>query len=155
MRRKENKLEDQQIIDEMLNSAEICHVSVVDNDVPYTFVVNYAYEKNKIYIHSATAGRKIELLKKNNKVCFNIEGHYEVVEAKKACAWTAKYRSIIGYGKITIEDDEQIKIKGLDLIMEKYGAEGKQEYAKGAVKAMCMLVLTIDELTAKQSGNWL
>lgn len=154
MRRKEKLLTDLQIINEMLDSAEICHVSVVDGKVPYTFAVNYAIEDGKIYIHSAPAGRKIELIKKNSKVCFNIEGHYEVVEAKKACAWTAKYRSIIGYGKVEILNDEAAKIKGLDLIMKKYGAEGKQDYAKGAVKNMAMLVITIDELTAKQSGSW-
>lgn len=154
MRKKEKQVKDQQIINEMLNSAEICHISVSDEKAPYTFAVNYAYEEGKLYIHSAHEGRKIDLLKKNNNVCFNVEGHTSLVSAPKACGWTAKYRSIIGYGEIQISDDEDLKIKGMDLIMKKYGAEGKQVYAKGALKAMCILVLNIDSLEAKQSGSW-
>lgn len=115
--------------------------------------MNYAYENGKIYFHSAIAGRKIDLIKTNNQVCFNIEGNYEIVKAQKACGWSAKYRSIIGYGSIRIEESEEIKIKGLDLIMKKYGAEGKQEYAIGALKNTAMIVISIDELSAKQSGN--
>ena len=155
MRRKEKQLLDQQIINEMLNSAEICHISILDEDAPYTIAVNYAYEDRKIYIHSAKKGRKIELLQKHPKVCFNVVGYHSVASAEKACDWTAKYRSIIGYGNVSVVlDDEEITRKGLDLIMKKYGAEGKQEYGKHAVMATAMLVLDIDKMDAKQSGDW-
>jgi nitroimidazol reductase NimA-like FMN-containing flavoprotein (pyridoxamine 5'-phosphate oxidase superfamily) len=96
---------------------------MLDNDTPYILPFNYGYKDNGIYIHSAPEGGKIELLRKNNKVCFEIEQIAEIVKHDKPCKWETKYRSIVGYGEVEIITDYEQKKKGLDIIMSQYGED--------------------------------
>ena len=45
-------------------------LAFVDGDEPYVISMNFGYKDKALYLHSATEGRKIEIIKKNNKVCF-------------------------------------------------------------------------------------
>ena len=60
----------------------------------------------------------------------------------------------MGRGTITIDNDPSIKKKGLDLIMRKYGAEMELNYEEKTLARMTLLILKIDSITGKQSGNW-
>ena len=134
--------------------SEICRIAMIDGSEPYIVPLNYGYANNMIYIHSAIEGRKIEVLKVNNRVCFEIEYATGIIKKDEACKWSAKYRSIIGYGKVEIVTDTDSKKKGLDIIMKKYGYQGVPEYNEGSLGRMLLLQLKIDKITAKQAGDW-
>jgi nitroimidazol reductase NimA-like FMN-containing flavoprotein (pyridoxamine 5'-phosphate oxidase superfamily) len=154
MRRKEKIITDQSIIDKILQESEICRIAMVDGSDPYIVPLNYGYADNVIYMHSAPEGRKINLLSDNNRVCFEIEDKSEIIRKDEPCKWTAKYRSLIGYGRIEIVSDVESKKKGLDIIMRKYGYDGHGEYNEGSVSRMVLLKLKIETITGKQSGDW-
>ncbi len=154
MRKQNQEIKDKKIIEDILRSAHICRLAMADGDVPYLLPFNYGYENNHIYIHSAPDGKKIELLQKNNTVCFEIEHAAELVKGDKACAWTTRYRSVIGYGEVEIITDDTQKNKGLDIIMAQHGASGLTDYEKRQVERMVILKLKISSLTGKQSSNW-
>ena len=116
--------------------------------------MNFGYKDNRLYIHSAPEGQKIIFIKKNNRICFEMELDHEIVKDKVACNWTTKYRSVIGHGTISIIHEKSQKIEGLDIIMSKYGGPDKNTYADAILKKMILLVIEIDTLTAKQSGKW-
>jgi nitroimidazol reductase NimA-like FMN-containing flavoprotein (pyridoxamine 5'-phosphate oxidase superfamily) len=82
---------------------------MIDNDIPYIVPLNYGYFENAIYFHSAPLGRKIDILKRNNKVCFEIEYASELIKRELACDWGTKYRSLIAYGTIEIISDFEKK----------------------------------------------
>ena len=105
-------------------------------------------------MHSAPEGKKIDLLKNNNKVCFEIEQIAELVKHDKPCKCATKYRSIIGYGEVEIISDYGEKKKGLDIIMLQYGEDSKLEYSEKLVDYLVILKLKITKLTGKQSSNW-
>jgi len=71
-----------------------------------------------------------------------------------ACNWTTKYRSIIGWGRIFIIEDHEEKIKGLDVIMAKYGSKGRNNYSRAPLDKMVLLVIKIEKYAGKQSGDW-
>jgi nitroimidazol reductase NimA-like FMN-containing flavoprotein (pyridoxamine 5'-phosphate oxidase superfamily) len=154
MRRLDKQITDKQVIEEILLQSDICRLGLVDQDEAYIVPVNYAYADNVIYIHSAHAGRKMELLKQNNRVSFEIELHHEVVKSDIPCNWTAKYRSVMGKGTITISNDPDAKKRGMDLIMRKYGADMELNYNEKVLARMTILLLEIESLTGKQSGDW-
>ena len=154
MRRLDKKITDEKVIEEILLRSDICRLGLVDNGEAYIVPVNYAYENNVIYIHSAHAGRKMELLKQNNRVGFEIEFHQEIVKSDIACAWTTKYRSVMGKGTITIDNDIAAKKTGMDLIMRKYGADIELNYKESILERMTILMLKIESITGKQSGDW-
>jgi nitroimidazol reductase NimA-like FMN-containing flavoprotein (pyridoxamine 5'-phosphate oxidase superfamily) len=150
MRRTERKIEDPKIINKILSESIICRVGLFDEEYPYVIPLNYGYKNNALYIHCATGGKKIDLIRKNNKACFEIEDSYKILEDEVSCKWTTKYRSVIGNGKIEIISDFEEKKKGLDVIMTQHGKK-ENTYHKKLVDRILILKLNIKDVTGKQS----
>ena len=74
-------------IEEIINKAGVCHLGLVDGDEPYVVPFSFGYERGALYFHGNMKGRKIELIRKNNRVCFEMETDVEVKEAEQACDW--------------------------------------------------------------------
>ena len=153
MKRQEREIKDPAIINEILTKSLICRIAINDNEYPYIIPVNYGYFENALYFHTAIAGKKIDLLKKNNKVSFEIEYSYEIITGKKSCDWTTKYRSIIGYGKVEIVETMEEKKQGLDVIMQQHGKHDNA-YNEKLFNRFLVLKINIESLTGKQSGDW-
>ncbi len=153
MRRKNQEITDKNIIEEILLNSSVCRIAMVDDNLPYIVPLNYGYKNNVIYFHSASEGKKVELLKKNGKVCFEIEDKVEIIKDDKPCKWSTKYRSVIGYGEISFINDYEEKKKALDIIMIHNGLTELKSYDENQVKSISILKLNITELTAKQSNH--
>lgn len=154
MRRQDKAITNSKIINQLLQQSQVVRVAFSIDNTPHIVPLSYGYKNNKIYIHSSREGSKIEMIKKNNHVCFEVEQGSEVIKDEIACNWTTKYRSIIGWGNITIIDDDQQKRRGLDIIMQKYGGGDQHDYNSKQVDNMYLLVIEIEKLTGKQSGTW-
>ena len=154
MRRFDKEIKDPAIIYEILHRSELCRIGLVDGDEAYIVPLNYGYADGVLYFHSAPNGRKINLIRKNNNVTFEITLTSEILTGEKPCNWTTRYRSAMGTGTIEIYDDRESKISGLDVIMKKYGAEGDLDYDESLLERMVILKLHISSMNAKQSGLW-
>ena len=154
MRRKQNEITDKGIIENILSRSEVCRIAMMDGDKPYIVPLNYGYYDNAIYFHSAPLGKKIDLLKINNKVCFEIEYSAEIIKQEISCDWGARFRSVIGYGTIDFITDFEQKKAGLDIIMSHYGKKDNNVFQDNQVESVMILKLNIDEITGKQSGKW-
>lgn len=154
MRKVNQEITDKIIIDEILRYSKICRIGILDNGIPYVLPFNYGYKDNQIYVHCALTGKKIDLLRENPNVCFEVEQTAEIVKNDKACKWATTYRSIVGYGKIEILDNFTQKQKGLEIIMAHNGAPDMIDFEPKQVDSVLILKLKIDSLTGKQSSNW-
>ena len=66
---------------------------------PYVVPLNYGFGKDFIIVHGAREGKKIDLLRENNKVAFNVAIDTEVIRDENAPAeFSMKYRSGSGLG---------------------------------------------------------
>lgn len=154
MRKANQEIKEEKVLEEILAGAVICRLAMVDGDLPYIVPFNYGYGEGCIYIHSAPEGRKIELLKHNNLVCFEIEDTARIIKDEKACKWATMYRSVVGYGTVEIVTDLEGKQHGLEIIMAQHGAPDLTKFDPKNLKRMVILKLTITSMTGKQSGNW-
>ncbi|MBN1416084.1 MAG: GNAT family N-acetyltransferase [Bacteroidales bacterium] len=154
MRKQNQEITDKNIIEEILSFSAICRIAMMDDDVPYLLPFNYGYHDNCIYIHSAPEGKKIDLIRKNNRVCFEIEQTARIIKSEKACKWATLYRSVVGYGNVEIISEFNEKQKGLEIIMAHNGAIENMEFERKQIEAVVLLKLKIDKITGKQSGNW-
>jgi nitroimidazol reductase NimA-like FMN-containing flavoprotein (pyridoxamine 5'-phosphate oxidase superfamily) len=154
MRKVNQEIKDKNVLEEILSAAIICRVAMMDGDLPYIVPFNYGYSEGCIYIHSAPEGKKIDLLRQNNQVCFEVEENAEIVKGEKACSWTTRYRSLVGYGTIEILSDDQSKQLGLEVIMAQHGAPELIEFNPKNLNRLVILKLSITSLTGKQSSNW-
>jgi uncharacterized protein len=155
MRKQNQEITDPAILEEILSKSKICRLGIMDQDLPYVLPFNYGYRNKCIYIHSASEGKKIDLLKKNNKVCFEIEYNAEIVKDDKSCKWATKYRSIVGYSEVDIITDFEAKKQALDIIMQHNGSTVINIYEDKQVEAIVILKVRITNLTGKQSSNWI
>jgi len=150
MRRKEKEITDRSEIESIIRKAQVCRVGMVDDGLPYVVPMCFGYQDDTLFFHSAREGRKIEILKKNNPVCFEFDINPEIKAGKTACAWGMKYKSVIGYGTATFIEDPEEKQAALDIIMGQY-AEGDFKYSDKTLSEMLVIRIDISTMTGKKS----
>jgi nitroimidazol reductase NimA-like FMN-containing flavoprotein (pyridoxamine 5'-phosphate oxidase superfamily) len=151
MRRKEQEITDRKVIDEIIDKALVCRLALSDDDQPYVVPMCFGYDGKNLYFHSAGEGKKMEILRKNPKVCFEFEDSCEIEKGKVACDWGMIYKSVIGFGKVSFLEDIDSKRKALDVIMKKYAHESFT-YPEKAVERVAVLKVDIEEITGKHSS---
>jgi len=89
---------------------------------PYVFPLNFGFRDNVIYMHGAHQGKKIDILKKNPRVCINFSTDkiLRYQNEQVACSWTMRYRSVLCYGTVEFIEDPDEKRIALDAIMAQY-----------------------------------
>lgn len=139
-------------IEAIIMQAEVCRLGLAVANTPYVIPVNYGYENNCLYVHCAQKGRKLDMIRQNNRVCFEMDVEAEICDRDKtACEWSSNYRSVIGYGNASIIEDPQEKIKGLDAIMRHYSSRESFEYDEKAVDKVGIIKIEVTELSGKRS----
>ena len=153
MRRKDRQINDIPDIESIILRCDVCRIAFADNNTPYIVTMNFGYlpgEKSSLYFHCAPEGRKIELISKNNYVCFGMDTDHLLYSGEKDCDWGMNYSSIVGYGNIAIITDREEKKKGLDCIMAHYSNRKEFVYDERVFSKTSILRLDIDEITGKQ-----
>ena len=72
-------------------------------DYPYALPISYIFDGDKLYFHSAVAGHKLEVIRKNPKASFCVIDQDEVIPEK----FTTYFRSVIAFGTIRILQNEE------------------------------------------------
>lgn len=111
MRRREKEIKDIETIKSILQEAQVCRLALSNNNIPYIIPMNFGFKDNILYLHSAKEGSKIEILKKNNNICFEVDIKNELIKSKTPCDWSMKYYSVIGMGKVYFVNDFEGKNK--------------------------------------------
>ncbi len=135
----------------VLKNAKFCHISFAVNNEPYLVTVNYGYDSDYIYFHSSLKGKKVDMIKKNPNVCYELNYGGEIYSNKMACNWGTKFRSLIGRGKAELLTSEKDKIKGLKAIMHKYSGTSDHEFNPHVVSHTSLYRIKIDDVTTKQN----
>lgn len=150
MRRKEREVTDPEKIIIIIKKATICRLGLIDDKEAYIVPVNFGYEDDYLYFHSALKGHKVDLLKKNNRVCFEIEGDYQIdKDGKTGC--DVKYQSIIGKGVARIIEDDEEKVRGIKSIMRH--CTGREfDFPLDRLSTVIVVRVEIDSMTCKQAG---
>lgn len=151
MRRKEKEISDRKEIVEIIRKAQTCRIGLCDDGQSYVFPVNYGYKDGFLYFHSAQEGRKIEIIKKNPKVCFQMDVNQEIIQAENACDWSVRYRSVMGFGKAEFVNSLEEKKEALDTIMFHYSSR-EYIFTEACLNSVCIVRIRIDKMTGKQSG---
>lgn len=152
MHEKDKKINDVTTIEGIIWKARVCRLGLSDNGRAYIVPLCFGYKDNILYFHTARKGKKLDIIKKNNNVCFEIDIDHEVVKSKQACGYTMKYQSVIGFGKATFIEDIESKRKALDVIMQNY-SDGSFEYPVEALKNTIIIIkVEIESMTGKKSG---
>jgi uncharacterized protein len=153
MRRKDRAIEDRAGIEAIISKADVCRVAFADENIPYIVTLNFGYSGGDIpclYFHCASEGRKLELIRKNNYVCFEMDTDHQLYGGEKGCDWGMKFSSVVGYGKIYIVSDHNSRIAALDHLMSHYSDGNRFTYDEKVLMNTTILRLEIEEMTGKR-----
>ena len=153
MRRKDRQITDNSDIESIISRCDVCRIAFSDDGIPYIVTLNFGYDAGSgpcFYFHSAPEGRKIDLIAKNNYVCFEMDTDHILFKAEKGCDWGMKYSSVVGYGRLTIVNKPEEKKRGLDCIMSHYSGRTGFTHDEKIMEKTAVLRLDIEEITGKQ-----
>lgn len=155
MRRKECEVTDSRQIREFLASCEICRIAFCDQGQPYLVPLSFgmAFDEQgrlqTLYFHGAREGRKIDCLKANPQVCFEMDGKAQVKPGQVTCAFSMRYQSVIGQGTARFLEDAQEKCAALNAVMAHYTGRSRWDYADAQLAATCVFCVNVDQLSCK------
>jgi len=158
MRRQEKEIFEREAIEAIIHEAKVCRLGLCHEKRPYVIPLCFGYEDNHLYFHTAPAGRKLEILAENDRVCFELEGECRIEPASTPCRWSMSYRSVIGFGRAHLVDDRDDKQRALDVIMDHYAGpqpgvvSERYIYRNQVLDETAVIEVVIDTMTGKQSG---
>jgi nitroimidazol reductase NimA-like FMN-containing flavoprotein (pyridoxamine 5'-phosphate oxidase superfamily) len=151
VRRSEKEIHEKSGIEAVIEKATVCRLGLSVDHQPYVVPLNFGYEKNTLYFHGAVDGRKIDMIRKNPRICFEMDVNSEIVKESLPCFWGMRYESVIGFGKAEILADFDEKQRGLGIIMAHY-AEEAFTFDPDFVHAVAVIRVDIESMTGKKSG---
>jgi nitroimidazol reductase NimA-like FMN-containing flavoprotein (pyridoxamine 5'-phosphate oxidase superfamily) len=153
MRRKDKEIQDRREIVGILEKAAVCRLGLCSDDVPYVVPLNFGYRDGCLYLHSSKQGRKMDMIRANPRVCFEVDIDTEVITSDQPCEWGMKYASVIGFGTASILETPEEKKRGLDAILAHYSPQPLQPYSEAIFEHTAVIKVQIEEMTGKRSGS--
>lgn len=147
-------IEERHLIEDIIAKNTICYVGMIDKEgLPYVIPMNFGYQDDIIYLHSAQEGSSIEALSINPNVCitFCTESTLTYQNKEVACSYRMKGASVICRGKVVFEENFQEKVKALDVIMKHYSSRSFT-YSDPAVNNVRIWKVEIDSISTKVFG---
>ena len=122
-----------------------------DDGYPYAIPVNFYYDEtnNKIYVHGAAAGNKVDALQVDDKVCFTVYGNETIKEEEP---WAPYLQSTVVFGRCKILEDQDMTLELVRKVAEKYYPNETlidEEIARSG-KAVRIYEITIEHISGKE-----
>jgi nitroimidazol reductase NimA-like FMN-containing flavoprotein (pyridoxamine 5'-phosphate oxidase superfamily) len=127
------EIKSKQRVIEFLNREHVGRICSIDKDgYPQAIPMNFVFLNDAVYMHSHTRGEKLENIKNNNKVGFEVDRELEFLPSyfthpTDASQADTLYISVVIKGTGTIVEDREEKTLALNGLMEKYQPEGGYE----------------------------
>jgi len=145
----------QEEIEAIIAKCDVCYVGLADTDgTPYVLPMNFGYKDGVIYLHSGQEGHKIDILKKNNRVCITFCSNDRAIKFQSeqvACSYTMKSKSVIVQGTVIFEEDFDKKVEMLNIFMKNY-SDREFKYSTPAINNVKVWKVDINNMTGKAFG---
>jgi len=152
MRRKEKEITEETAIEAIIQKSLVCRLALSDGNFPYIVPLCFGYRDKVLYFHGSLKGKKIDIIRKNQNICFEFDINTEIVKAEDACHWSMKYKSVIGFGKAVLLEDLDEKRKALNIIMSQY-SDRTFQFNDATLKGTVVIKVEIESMTGKQSRS--
>jgi len=154
MRRKDREVKGREGIEEIILQCRTCHLAMVDGDGPYVVPLSFGHrflddELLELYFHGAYEGKKIDILRKNNKVCFEMSVEGEPLFSDTPCKSGYFYASVIGFGEVVFIEGPEEKCEALSIIFN-HQARMEKKFTAEQAAAVCVYKIVSSDFTGKR-----
>ncbi len=152
MTKRERQVTDPDKIQDILDKGKVLHLGLAVNNEPYVVPMNYGYtlENGKLvlYLHSALRGKKLNMIKANPCVFFEIDCDLQPFNGVKPCQYGMVYSSIMGNGTAHFVEDVEDKKQAMVALMKTQ--TGKDFiFEDGWVSMVAVIRIDVEQYTAK------
>lgn len=109
---------DRETVYGILDEGFICHVGFAPEGQPFVIPTGYARVDDKLYIHGSQASRMLRKLSGGLDACVTVTIIDGLVLARSAFHHSMNYRSVVIFGRATIVEDREEKMKALLALSE-------------------------------------
>ena len=142
MRRSVQALSHEEMIDLLKTETRGVMSVQGDNGYPYGFPINHYFDEdaNRIYIHGADFGHRVDAVRKDPKVSYCVFGQ----DFQKEGDWAKYVKSVIVFGKAELIEDHDEIVRISRLLCDKFPCP--QEYVEHEIEkdAQRTLIIAID-----------
>ena len=120
-----------------------------DDSYPYAIPLNYVYLDNKLYMHSAKQGHKVDAITNHRKVSFSVVGQ-DQIESKE---YTTYFSSVIAFGKARLAAGDEYT-RAFTALADKYVFDRPIQERIDKIRECrqaIIIAIDIDHLSGKQA----
>ena len=153
MRQSKKEIRDKAIILALLNTCHVGRLGTVASDgYPMVKPLNFVHHGGKIYFHTAREGEKIDDIRRDNRVCFEVDLPIALVKSTGSpCASEYLYRSVIIKGRAYVIEEPGERLAALKKLMEKYQPEGGYgDFPAEKLMITGVVRIDIEEMSGKE-----
>ena len=152
MTKRERQITDEGQIMRILDTAKVLHLGLAVDNEPYVVPMNYgvAWEDGRLvlYLHSAVQGKKLDMIRANPRVFFEMDCDRMPFQGDKPCQYGLVYSSVMGRGTARIVEDVEEKKKAMSLLM-KTQTDKDFSFEDRLVSVVAVIRIDVEEYTAK------
>lgn len=155
LRRMDREITDPLEIGSVLARGRVATISMCQDGEPYLVTLSYGYdaERNALYSHVATSGRKLDAIAADPRVCGTVvvDLGYQHGECKHL------YESVVFTGRMSLVEDPEEARHGMSVLIGHLEDDPKDVWERQALdreetwRRLRVVRLDIEELTAKAS----
>ena len=152
MTKRERQITDPDQIRHILDTGKVLHLGLAVDNEPYVVPMNYGYTmedgKLTLYLHSALRGKKLDMMRTNPRVFFEIDCDLMPFEGRVPCQYGLVYSSLMGRGTAQIVEDVEEKKQAMTVLMKTQ--TGKDfRFEDRLVSIVAVIRIDVEEYTAK------
>ena len=82
MRKSEKEIVEESAIEAVIRQSLVCRLGLSAGGQPYVVPLCFGYEDGFLYFHAALEGRKMDMIKNNDRVCVEFDTNTEIIEGE-------------------------------------------------------------------------
>lgn len=133
-------------LDAFFQRADEIFVSFSGGEFPYVLPLNFVWLDGRLYLHCGFTGRKLDLLRQDDRVGFAAALDVTIVR-EQSTTW---YKSVSGCGHIRIVEDTEEKRRALDALSLRYAARCPRPAPDAMLRQVNVLCIEVAEISGKE-----
>ena len=153
MRRHDREVTDGAQIDAIIDRCDCCRIALNAPEGAYIVPMNFGFEPGavrKFYFHSASEGRKVEMIGSGVQAGFELDCGHKLHEAESACAHSYAFCSVIGTGRLAPVEAPEEKKQALERILAHYRKDRAFSVTLEQARSVAVFCLTVETISCKE-----
>lgn len=137
---------------DILSRCRVMRMGMCSGNIPYVVPMNFGFEyddeKWVFYFHCADEGRKLDILRENDRVFLEADCSHELTRGENACSYSFNFESVMAEGNAAILADHEEKAHALSILM-KHQTGKDFTFTEAQTAGVTVIKVSVTSITAK------